>query len=265
MSSRFAPLCLLALLFAGLPTVAMAQDDDRAFELFNNGRDLYNEGRYKQAVVAFEEAYKLSQRYELYLNIANAHERDGNLEAALEALARYQVYATADEKSEVERRKLSLEKRLETERATKPEPEPEPAPAPQPVAPAPAPAPQPKPGPKNTDGGGGGGGRVVLGAAVMGVGVAAAGTGVAMGLVSSGAKKRALLNCTELDGERLCSGAAGKDLGTHQTTALIADIGFAVGVAAVTTGVVLIVTKPRSSKITALSVGPSRVQLSGTF
>ena len=191
MSCRLLPLILLVSLFAGPSTVAYAQDDDRAFELFNNGRDLYNEGRYKQAVIAFEEAYKLSQRYELFLNIANAHERDANLEGALEALAKYQIYATASEKEEVERRKLSLEKRLETERSVKPEPKPEPQPEPQTIAPVPAPQPQPQPTPKNNGGGGGGGGgRVALGAAVMGVGVAAAGTGLAMALVSSGAKKR---------------------------------------------------------------------------
>ena len=75
-----------------------------------------------------------------------------------------------------------------------------------------------------------------------------------------------MVNCTELDGDRLCSSAAQKDLGTHRTTALIADIGFAVGVVGVATGVVLIVTNPRSNKgAAALTLAPDHIQLSGTF
>lgn len=252
-------LSLLISLAVG-PSVALAQDDSdaRAFELFTNGRSLYNEGRYDQAVLAFEEAYKLSGRHELLLNIANAHERNGKLEKALEALARYQAFATSDERDQIERRKSMLEKKL-AEQTTAPSPVPEPQPAPDPVAPTPKPQPEPVPEPAR-----GGSGRTVLGGTLMGVGVAAVGAGAALGVVSAGAKKRASEKCVDFEGARICPGDAGKDLSLHRSTALTADIAFAVGIALAATGGLLIVTKKRN-KGTAMAIGPSGVQLTGRW
>ena len=206
----------LVLSLSVAPSSALAQDgtDARAFELFTNGRDLYNEGRYEQAVLAFEEAYKLSGRHELLLNIANAHERNGKLEEALEALARYQAFAPSAERDQVERRKTMLEKKLADQQATS-EPAPAPEPAPQPVAPVPAPAPQPAPVQRS---GGGLSGQVLLGGAMVGLGAASVGTGVALGVVSSGAKKRATENCTDFEGSRLCSGEAQSEVDQYPST-----------------------------------------------
>lgn len=244
------------------PSVALAQDDTdaRAFELFTNGRDLYNEGRYDQAVMAFEEAYRLSNRHELLLNIANAHERNGKIEEALSALARYQAFATSEERDQIERRKSMLEKKL-TEQGTSPQPQPVPQPQPQPVAPAPTPEPTPQPAPPKSSSGGG---QLVIGATLAGLGVVSIGAGTALGVVSAGAKKRAAEQCVDFEGARICPGGAQKDLSTHRATALGADIAFATGIALAATGVLLVVTR-KKNKGTALRFGPNEVQLTGTW
>ena len=75
----FRALCLLTLLAAVAPE-ALAQDattEARAKELYENGAALYEEGRYEEAILAWEEAYRLSSRPVLLFNIANAYERLG--------------------------------------------------------------------------------------------------------------------------------------------------------------------------------------------
>ena len=109
-------LCLLLL----APAVVQAQTDDeltRAIELYENGAQLYEEGQYEEAVLAWEESYRLSGEPLLIFNMANAHERLGNLEQALDYFNQYRAYATSDERETLERRIRNLEDRLETQRA----------------------------------------------------------------------------------------------------------------------------------------------------
>ncbi len=72
--SRLAVLVILA----GTGDLAFAQEgDSRALELYRNGVQLYEEGRYELAIVAWKEAYAISLKTEqpkslLLYNIAVA-------------------------------------------------------------------------------------------------------------------------------------------------------------------------------------------------
>ena len=89
-----------------------AHADDRARELFQNGRDLYNQGRYEAAITAWAEAYELDARPVLLFNLANAYERVGRLEEALEALLGYRPYAPAEEGDLLDARIRTMEERV---------------------------------------------------------------------------------------------------------------------------------------------------------
>jgi len=130
--------CSLCLALALVPSVVRAEPSDadmqRAREIFQNGQSLYREGRYEDAMVAFEEAYKLSEKPGLLYNMASCSERMGNYREAIDQLNRYRVYAQPGERVALERRLTNLELRLAD---TPPE-------APVVVAPPP-PAPEPEP------------------------------------------------------------------------------------------------------------------------
>jgi tetratricopeptide (TPR) repeat protein len=240
-----------------VPDSAQAQDetDDRAKEMYQNGADLYNEGRYEEAIVAWEEAYRLSNRPKILFNIANAYERMGDIQKALDQLFRYKIYAKADEREQIERRIRMLEARLDETPA--PDPVPKPDPVRDPVG-DPSPAPVPRPKPEKTRGGGLPAGPIVL----MGGGVAVLGAGAGLGVVSASAKKSALTSCVELPDALYCSSDAQSDLNRHRTTAVLADVSFAVGAIAVGTGVVLLAT---SGGKATLGVGPNSIRLDGRF
>jgi tetratricopeptide (TPR) repeat protein len=134
---RFAPL-LVALLG---PALALAQDeptpsadDERARELFQNGRVLHEEGRYEDAIAAWEEGYRLSKRPLFLYNIGNAYEKLGDLEHAIEYFNRYRAFAPEEERVTLERKIRALEERVADAQIV-PDPEPEPEPDPEPVRP----------------------------------------------------------------------------------------------------------------------------------
>lgn len=115
--------CLTLALTLLFGSTALAQEPDqdaieRSKQLYANGTTLYEEGNYAQAAQAFEEAYTLSEREVFLYNISNAWERAGDLDKALDYLNQYRVYATPEEAAKLDRRLVSLERRiLEEERA----------------------------------------------------------------------------------------------------------------------------------------------------
>ncbi len=91
---------------------------EQAKALYANGKSLYDEGLYDQAVRAFEESYALSGQPALLFNIANAFERMGDLQSALDALNWYRIYVMDDKEQErIARRQGNLEDRLEEQEA----------------------------------------------------------------------------------------------------------------------------------------------------
>lgn len=107
---------LALVLVSAAPALAADAPDERAVVFFENGAVLYQEGRYVEAIEAFERSYELSGEPALFFNIANAQERLGEPEKALDALNRYRVFAVPDERKILERRIENLERRVEEQR-----------------------------------------------------------------------------------------------------------------------------------------------------
>lgn len=118
---------------SGDPPVSNA-DDDKARVFYLNGERLYNEGRYEEAVVAFQSAYSLSPRPLLLFNMANAYERLGKLQEAIDTLNKYRVFADPVEQDILLARVQTLETRLAQQRARVPLPDPQPV-LPNPIVP----------------------------------------------------------------------------------------------------------------------------------
>ena len=66
-----------------------AEDDQKARELFRLGQGHYIAGRYEKAAVFFDEAYRLSNRPELLLALANTYERMNDYGKAIDHLRQY--------------------------------------------------------------------------------------------------------------------------------------------------------------------------------
>ena len=114
------------------PTTGYGQSgtEQRARDLFENGKRLYDEGLYDDAVAAWEAAYNLSpDKHLLLYNIANAYERLGRYQEALDNLNRYRALAPAEERETLERRMRNIERRLKEQQAATAEATPAPAPA----------------------------------------------------------------------------------------------------------------------------------------
>jgi hypothetical protein len=136
------------------------------------------------------------------------------------------------------------------------------------VAPVATPAPPPTPEQPPPDQASGGGNKT-LSYVMLGVG----GVGIAVGAItgSMALGKKNGLDCPE----NRCSGAEADELDSANTLALVSTIGFGVGLAAATVGVVLLVTSGGSSEAPRAAtssgivvkpyVGPKSVGVTGTF
>ena len=108
-------------------------NDDKAIALYNAGVAFYESGRYVAAIEAFEEAYRLSGRHLLLLNIASAYEKLGKLGKAVDALERFEPHADPERQVPLKKRIASLHERIKSQRPT---PTPSPASSVPPLAPA---------------------------------------------------------------------------------------------------------------------------------
>lgn len=220
-----------------LLSIALAQADPdmvRAKELYDNGAILYEEGEYEQAIVAWQAAYELSQEPLLYYNIANAYERLGRYDEAIDALAQYRAFAPSGERDALDRRLRNLEKRRDEVASGSTGPV-------SPVAPV---------GPSTA--------RTVPLApvALVALGVAGLGTGAAMGLRSRTVSKELGGLCVEA----LCPEEAGPMLVTEQRSAIAADVGFVVGAVGLGVGTVLWLGDD-----TQVALSPTSVAWTGRF
>lgn len=209
--------------------------DDRAKELYENGADLYDEGRYEDAVAAWEESFRLSNRPLLLYNIANAEERAGHYDLALDRLNRYRAFATAGEREILDRRIRSLGQRIDQQKAagapststgttgtTGTEPAPTTVTTTAPATPAPdSTAKVERSGPTLP--------TYILG----GVGLVGIGSGVYFGLQATAARTEAGALCQEAgDKTTFCSADAKDALKRDKLDSLLTDISLGVGGAA---------------------------------
>jgi tetratricopeptide (TPR) repeat protein len=133
-------LVLLLLLWVPVGTVrALSEDDERARAHFVAGEAYFEDQRYADAAREFKEAYELSGRPEMLVNLSRAHERAG---ASAEAMADLELLLARHPQTSY---RAEAEVRLANLRAAHPElTTPEQAPAEPRAAPQPAPEPAPR-------------------------------------------------------------------------------------------------------------------------
>lgn len=192
------------------PTSLSPEDDARARELYENGAILYEEGRYEDAIAAWNEAYRLSDRALLLFNMANALERLGRYDEAMTDLSRYRAYAPAEERETLDRRIRNLGQRIDEQRALATS-----------TAATSIPA-QVVPRSRSSS-------VRVLPLALGGVGLLGAAGSVAFGLDALAARREAASLCIEVAPDTWCGAAAGPALTNDKTSSLLADIGMGVG------------------------------------
>lgn len=187
--------------------------DARARELFHLGDDLYAQGRYEEALAAFEEAYELSERPLLLFNIANAQERSGRWEEAIASLRAYLPHAEEAERSRIESRIESLERRVARLRQEE----------------APTPAQPPPPQPRN-----------VVAPVVLASGGAVLAGGVVLAILARGARQDIDDACRPVDGRRLCPADVSDSVDRDRRMSLGADALFVASAAALGVGLWLL-------------------------
>lgn len=110
----------LAVALAALPASALAGPKAAAADTtaqakahFKKGTELYKQARYKDAIAEFEAAYKAKPHGVLFFNIAQCHEKLGDIPNALRSYHEYlRQTPDADDRATVEVAMRNLEKRL---------------------------------------------------------------------------------------------------------------------------------------------------------
>lgn len=106
------------------PSAVMAQKEDmsrkdrrEAKRLFNKAHLAYRRGDYEEAILKWEQSFELSGEPLIYLSIANAYERLGEAEEALDYLQRWREKAPRREHEELDGRIESLQRRVDDDKA----------------------------------------------------------------------------------------------------------------------------------------------------
>jgi tetratricopeptide (TPR) repeat protein len=221
----FAFLLTSLLTLAAVPSLAQraSATDERARELYLLGDDLYSQGRYEEALAAFEEAYRLSERPLLLFNIANAQERSGQWQGAIESLERYLPHADEAERSRIESRIESLRRRVERLEAMQQVPDAGEAPDDTPPAETPE---EPS--------------RSIAGPLVLATGGALLAGGVVSAILAKGARDSLEADCTVTDGRRLCPDSSAADRDRDLRASVFADVLFVASAAALGVGLWLL-------------------------
>jgi len=242
------------------PATWTEADIERATELFENGRSLYQEGDFEAAAQAFRAAYQLSGDPVLLYNIALACDRMEAYDLAIEYLETYRIYAPAEEREALAEqvdsyRKRKLKLQLESQAVATPM-----APGGETNAAASdgtAPAKEvalpelkadslPKQPPPNARAS-----RVFGPAAITltAIGGAAWATALGLGIVALQQGDAVEAECrTVSDGRRVCPDDASADLEANRRFALSADIAMGIGAAATLSLIVVLATRAHQLK-----------------
>ncbi len=226
--------------------------DAEAKGWFVNGQHLYKEGRYRDALVAFEAAYRLSERPNILRSIAYCHENLGELQSALSVLRMYLGLAETQKLPEIRRHIRRIQEQIEP-----------PKPAPVAVQPEPKPEPKPEPGPRQIEPRKKW--RVSAGPIVgYSIGGAALITGSIFGAQALSARSEARELCSTGDAG-FCPRDAAQALNDDMAYSLFADISFGVGGAAVLGATVWMIVENKQN--TGLQIVPfgNGVGLVGRF
>lgn len=217
------------------PAVAHAQDKDvacqdrrQAKREFNKGRLAYRRGDYEEAILKWQESYAMCEEPLIHLNIANAYERLGDLEPALEHLKKWRLVAPLREHGELDARIAGLSTRVDELRKKKAE-----AQAAEDAKRAAEEKRRSSAGPQPTnqrqDTGGGTDVMNIIGFSLIGVGGAAVIAGVVMDGVAASKRPDESEACTDMSGRLLCRDAQRADIESSNTLALAGDITWIAG------------------------------------
>lgn len=262
-------LVVTLLLFGATSAVAQEEEaepssamEDRARAYFMLGRSHYDAGEYAEAVEQFEAAYEIAPRVELLYNLYQSHQRLGQLEPAIDYLERYLEEGEIDdsERPLLEARLANHREALAEERAAaaaeeerrrqeEAERQAELEAARQEAANASSPL-------------------RTAGWVVLGVGLAGAAAFALFGALALGEDADLAERCGR-DAGSFCEE---DDLDTLKLLTRTADLGGAVGIAGIATGVVLLlVGRPdeepeESARLEPVSLpGGAGLRLRGTF
>lgn len=240
------------------PPAAMAQDgpvasedaEDRARELYENGKRLYDEGAYEAAVAAWQASYDLSGNPALLFNLASAQERLGRLDAAIDSLNRYRAFAPAEEGESLERRLRSLERRAALAQEEAPTPT---TPATLPTTPATAPsrtqaAVEPVPARRGASG------LTVAGGVLTGLGGGGLIAGGILQGLTQARRDDALASCTTAGDGVTCLSAASPLVDEAQATATGRTAAFVSGGALLASGAALLIVDAVTDRPTRVGV-----------
>jgi len=101
-------------------SIAFAQETTQsAKELYSNGKLLFDEGRYQDAITAWEKAYKISERALLLYNISLAQEALGQYQESIDTLYKYRIYAPKEEQENLSLKIEELTAKKEESKALK--------------------------------------------------------------------------------------------------------------------------------------------------
>ena len=223
-----------------------ADDDEKARELFKQGDEHYKNGRYEEALAALKEAYELSGRTALLFNMANALEKLGRYQEALNNLEAFAPHAPEARKQEIAERIATLREKIERAKPPPeppppepPRPEPPPPSTPAPVGPPPISAPSPPaPVPDQPDETPV---TATAGYVLLGVGGAGLVLGAILGGMALSARGDAEAQCEASATGMRCLADAQDALDDDKTFSLVADVGFGVGIVAALTGGALVI------------------------
>ena len=232
----------LALALAlGLSSAPSPAEIERARELYDNGRTLYEEGSWDGAILAFEASFELSGDINLLYNISLAYDRKGDYEKAIEYLDRYRAMAPEGERAKLEHRREVLEARLQKKKdeqtatqETKRDPPSKPPPKPPPDTPQDKPVDDRLFGPAAWT--------------LTAVGIAGYAVGIGFGASSLSRTNAAQDQCADGNGPVLCMDAARDDVRRSKNHAIGADVGFAIGAAATVAVIVIVAVKASRRK-----------------
>ena len=253
----------LCLVTAAAPGAAVAQPKKpgkdpktaEAKKLFDEGSDAYADGRYEDAVKAWEKSYELSGKPLIFESIGNAYERLGDKKKAREYLSRWRAEAPSAEHEQLDARIKNLDARIKASDAADAERKAlEEKKKASSAAEGKAREEEAKELEKARST------RLVLGIAVGGVGVLAVGAGLVVGAVGAGQRPDPDTVCAQNGDRTLCRSAAKGDIEGSSTLALVGDITWIAGAALAVTGGVLILTLPSAAPATPAAPGKEAVR-----
>ncbi|MCP4600126.1 MAG: tetratricopeptide repeat protein [Proteobacteria bacterium] len=85
----FVPIVVSFFTFSTIAGTAFADQDDDARSQYQRGKELFQEGKYTEAAIAFQRAYELRPSFKLLYNIGQVENENGEYARALDAYTRY--------------------------------------------------------------------------------------------------------------------------------------------------------------------------------